>query len=180
MGSPNGFARKRLVVAGCLLLAPSFAGADISVRAWVRLITAGQCQVQRTIDSNGHSQVVYEALDCTVHPEQSTNSYYFETRLEGNLIEQIVDAAQFSKALYDLASDVAVAVGSGGTAAALSGARAANDLRTAYQEFDQLLDGWGGKWENTQDDFVVTSPNGSASPSARATARRPACGSRRS
>jgi hypothetical protein len=153
------FTRTGLLLAACALVAPSLARADIEVQAWVRLITSGYCKVKRTVDTNGHTRVEYEKLDCSVQPEQSSNSYYFQTRLEGNLIEQIVDAAQFGKALYDFASNVAAAVGTGGASAALSGAQAANDVRTAYQEFGQLMDGWGGKGKTTQDEFVVSSPN---------------------
>jgi hypothetical protein len=141
------------------LLTPGVARADIKVQAWVRLITGGQCKVKRPIDSNGYSQVVYETLDCNVYPEHSNNSYYFETQLENNVVEQIIDAAQFSKAIYDFASDVAAAVGSAGTASMLAGAKAANDVKTAYEEFNQLMDGWGGKSKDTQNDFVVSNPN---------------------
>lgn len=144
---------------GLMLVNPTTARADIKVRVWVRLLTGGQCKVHRTIDTNGHSQVVYETLDCSVYPEHSNNSYYFETKLEGNVLEQLIDAAQFSKAVYDFASDIAAAVGSGGSAAVLAGPNAANDVRTAYNEFNQLMAGWGGKAIDTQDTFTVSNPN---------------------
>jgi len=141
-----------------MLMSSPVARADIGMKVWVRLITSGQCKVKRTTDTNGHTQVTYETLDCRVYPEDSKNSYYFETKLEGNVIDQLVDGAMFSKDVYDFASDVAAAAGSGGSAAALAGAKAANDARAAYGDFSHLMDGWGGTSNNTQAYFFVAHP----------------------
>lgn len=122
------------------------AEADISIQTRVSLIASDltYCSRQRPTD----------ALDCHIYTNRYPQIYlspdYFRTDVQGNVLEQIIDAAKF----YNAVDALAVSLASGNV---VGGAVSA---REAYNNFGDLMRDWGGKAVTAQDNFTVVYPTG--------------------